>query len=508
MKVFTLRAAKPFFRPVSALPCLQKNPHTAPDATLEDTLEQAIFQAGGILESNRGSLEKLRWQRSSRTDKSVHSLATVISMKLECDAESFVEDPEGIQLAEGINSHLPPQMRVFSVQRVTKAFSARAECTRRHVEALGSSRGTCPVAPSRHTSYNYYLPASVLGLKLDGGSEDARKLELLGRCWAAFQGGHPFHNYTVRRLYRNDAVFGGRRDSSKRRKGGALAVDSDDDNEQGVLEGDASTDDEQYVGTPAESASSSATSGIPRQQADSSDPAGISSQAGSSRCSGIGVHEGALLQRKVDMRWTEERDPRDPVVRRHYRYMEWCRSGSEAVALVPGGVPCIQLSLSGNSFMLHQIRKMVAAAVAVARGALPLELVLVSLSAPARVVLPLAPPLTLVLAGAQFAPFRESWDGRVAPSTERTGQQLELRPGGTGLQQQFWEQTLRPAINELLAAEDWALWEQELQRLYCDEAEVAALVQRHAEWQAQQAQRRQARLDGMLLEAQALENRD
>ena len=56
---------------------LQKNPHTAPDATLEDTLEQAIFQAGGILESNMGSLEKLRWDRSSRTDKSVHSLATV-----------------------------------------------------------------------------------------------------------------------------------------------------------------------------------------------------------------------------------------------------------------------------------------------------------------------------------------------------------------------------------------------------------------------------------------------
>ena len=69
-------------------------------------------------------------------------------------------------------------------------------------------------------------------------------------------------------------------------------------------------------------------------------------------------------------------------------------------------------------------------------------------------------------------------------------------------------QTLRPAINELLAAEEWARWEQELQRLYCDNAEVAALVQQHVQWQAQQAQRKQARLDGMLLEAQALENRD
>jgi hypothetical protein len=56
---------------------LQMNRHSAPDATIEDKLEQAIFKAGGILESNLGALDKLRWSRSSRTDKSVHSLSTV-----------------------------------------------------------------------------------------------------------------------------------------------------------------------------------------------------------------------------------------------------------------------------------------------------------------------------------------------------------------------------------------------------------------------------------------------
>lgn len=51
----------------------------------------------------------------------------------------------------------------------------------------------------------------------------------------------------------------------------------------------------------------------------------------------------------------------------------------------------LQVSITGSSFMLHQIRHMIGAAVAVARGNLPLEYVAASLCAPSRAVLPLAP---------------------------------------------------------------------------------------------------------------------
>ena len=46
-------------------------------STVEGVLETALFRAGSILESNLGALGKIGWTRSSRTDKGVHSLATV-----------------------------------------------------------------------------------------------------------------------------------------------------------------------------------------------------------------------------------------------------------------------------------------------------------------------------------------------------------------------------------------------------------------------------------------------
>ena len=52
--------------------------HEGDTATVEGVLETAVFRAGGILESNMGALGKIGWSRSSRTDKGVHSLGTVI----------------------------------------------------------------------------------------------------------------------------------------------------------------------------------------------------------------------------------------------------------------------------------------------------------------------------------------------------------------------------------------------------------------------------------------------
>ena len=65
--------------------------------TVDDALEDALFQAGCILPSNYRSpgLSRLKWSRSSRTDKGVSSLATVVNARLEVDLAQWVEDVDG-----------------------------------------------------------------------------------------------------------------------------------------------------------------------------------------------------------------------------------------------------------------------------------------------------------------------------------------------------------------------------------------------------------------------------
>lgn len=45
--------------------------------TIEAELQTALCKSGCVTESNSVSLSKVKWSRSSRTDKGVHSLATV-----------------------------------------------------------------------------------------------------------------------------------------------------------------------------------------------------------------------------------------------------------------------------------------------------------------------------------------------------------------------------------------------------------------------------------------------
>ncbi|KAL0434797.1 UNVERIFIED_CONTAM: putative tRNA pseudouridine synthase [Sesamum radiatum] len=122
---------------------IQRDEHAL--STIEGELEKAIFKAGGIRDSNFGDLHKIGWARSSRTDKGVHSLATMISLKLEIPEFAWDNDPNGFALVSYVNSHLPENIRVFSILPSQRSFDARRECSIR--------------------KYSYLLPAEIIGVK-------------------------------------------------------------------------------------------------------------------------------------------------------------------------------------------------------------------------------------------------------------------------------------------------------------------------------------------------------
>jgi len=407
--------------------------------TVEDVLEEAVYRAGGILDANRGSLGKINWSRSSRTDKRVHSLSTVISMKLECNPGLFETEPDGGSITEGINEHLPPEVRVFAVQRVVKSFDARRECIRRH--------------------YDYYVPLSFLermigslrgGEGEGGGAMDVDEvLTRLERAWKSYAGHHAFHNFTKRRLYRPSF--------QQKRRGGSSDVDGGEETET-----DEDAEDAATVLTPTGTTGTSGT----KQPTETSAP-----PAASSRVKG-----------KINFEWKGERDDSDPIVRSHYRFIEECGCSEPMTLVDQGGVPCVKLTVSGASFMLHQIRHMVGAALLVALGKMPQELLQAAMAPPVRINLPLAPPGTLVLRSADFGKFRRSYDGKPSATERSSGSALRLLDRGIERRDAFERDVLFRGLNAQLQHDDWLGWSESLAMVRFDAAEADEIIRLASEW--------------------------
>lgn len=125
--------------------------------TIEGDLFAAFVKAGAISKANADDPKKSSFVRCARTDKGVHAAGNVISLKM------IVEDHD---IVAKVNEHLPSQIRVWGVERTIGSFSCYQACDSRWYEYL---LPTHCFLPPHHKSY--------MGVKLRELAEEAGDLE-------------------------------------------------------------------------------------------------------------------------------------------------------------------------------------------------------------------------------------------------------------------------------------------------------------------------------------------
>jgi len=121
------------------------------EKTIEGDLFSAFVAAGAISKANADDPKKSSLVRCARTDKGVHAAGNVISLKL------IVEDPD---VVAKINGALPPQIRVWGIERTNGSFSCYQSCDSRWYEYLIPTYSFLPPHPQ-----------SFLGKKLAESAE-------------------------------------------------------------------------------------------------------------------------------------------------------------------------------------------------------------------------------------------------------------------------------------------------------------------------------------------------
>ncbi|GAB0135321.1 hypothetical protein EsDP_00003664 [Epichloe bromicola] len=126
------------------------------EPTIERDLFKAFIDAKAISKANADDPRKSSLARCARTDKGVHAAGNVISLKL------IIEE----DIVEKINAQLPEQIRVWGIQRTNNSFNCYQYCDSRWYEYLLPSY--CLLPPHPQT----YLGKKVEELTKEYGAEE------------------------------------------------------------------------------------------------------------------------------------------------------------------------------------------------------------------------------------------------------------------------------------------------------------------------------------------------
>ncbi|KAF7196252.1 tRNA pseudouridine synthase 1 [Pseudocercospora fuligena] len=138
------------------------------EKTIEGDLFHAFIKAGAISKANAEDPKKTGLVRCARTDKGVHAAGNMVSLKL------IVEDDD---IVEKINAELGPQIRVWGIERTIGSFSCYQACDSRWYEYLIPSYAFLPPHPSSWLAKQLEQAADEAG---DREGYESRQAEVKG----------------------------------------------------------------------------------------------------------------------------------------------------------------------------------------------------------------------------------------------------------------------------------------------------------------------------------------
>lgn len=322
------------------------------EKTIEGELFTAFVAAGAISKANAADPKKSSLVRCARTDKGVHAAGNIVSLKL------IVEDPDIVQK---INDHLSPQIRVWGILVANKSFSSYQMCDSRIYEYLIPSHCFLPPHP------NTYLGKKLVEIAEKEGDLEGYKArqEEVANYW------EDIDERVIKPLLESFP--------EDIRKPVEKALHMDDDTD-GVPETEQTSTERGAKTAPVAEASSEEKSAElePLDEAEIAFRRQIYEAVKTVKAAYLKARREyripatrlARIQQALDKyvgtknfyNYTIQKQYRDPSAKRHIKSFKL-----NPQPIIIDGTEWLSLKVHGQSFMMHQIRKMVAMATMVVR---------------------------------------------------------------------------------------------------------------------------------------------
>jgi tRNA pseudouridine38-40 synthase len=360
------------------------------EPTIERDLFRAFIAAGAISKANADDPRKVSLVRCARTDKGVHAAGNVISLKL------IIEDED---IVPKINEALPDQIRVWGIERTNNAFSCYQGCDSRWYEYLMPSYSLLPPHPQT------YLGKMVQEYAQKHGVEDDLKQRFadVETFWEDVEEKHikpvldsldPKTRAKVLERMHDEAAAAG-------------AAEEGDQKEP--------TPQPETVKFRDVDADPSLAPGSKQPKGRTLTPLDFAlrdiklAYVGAKRRYRICPERLVRLQEVLDLytgtrnfhNYTVQKSPLDPSAKRHIKSFV-----VNPKPIIIGDTEWLSLKVHGQSFMMHQIRKMVGLASLVVRCGTPAERVTESYGKQ-KIAIPKAPGLGLLLERPVFESYNK-----------------------------------------------------------------------------------------------------